>query len=161
MQPYCRNNSNYTFREVCCAPIKDKEKEQPICDCPFCNNCTPLPCFCNSGCFNPPNFNPPKPNCNCNNPSHNNCYNNKPQPNCCPPPKPECNYSHNCCHKPCNNQQNNCCPNNAKPCPPFHPPQNPYVCVPINQDLCQNNTLSYLLLGYYLGNNNCNKLPLN
>ena len=71
MKPYCRNNSNYTFREICCAPIKkDCDKGKDSCKCYHGDNydCFPFPpCMDN---FTPPP--PPEPckeeNCHCRRP---------------------------------------------------------------------------------------------
>lgn len=81
MQPYCRNNSNCTLREVCCAPReKEHKKDKNCCG----NNCNcwqdffPCPDFNN---FGQSNCNDPKPP-KCNEHSCNN--------NCCSLPPPVC-----------------------------------------------------------------------
>ena len=125
MQPYCRNNSNYTFREICCAPIKEDCKPKYCSEtCPYCCNWQdffPMPCM--DGC----NKFKEKP-CPCKDDVHSKkCH--------CSQPKPSC-------HDKCCDIQ----PKNHNTC--FHPPLNPYICVPF---FSQNCTTPYFLLGYYLG----------
>lgn len=61
MKPYCRNNSNFTFREICCGP-------------PLYNN----DCCCDD-----------KHNCNCKNNHNEDCCNCNKHICSCPQPKPE------------------------------------------------------------------------
>ena len=76
MRPYCRNNSNFTFREICCGP-------------PIYDNCNSgcnhsCECDCNNKHFEKNNY-----ECNCDK----KCLSNHPPKPCgCkpkPPPKPK------------------------------------------------------------------------
>ena len=83
MQRYCPNNSNFTFREITCAPPKcDNKKEEPKCDCGNCHF-PPWWDFCPP--INPPCNDKKKDECPFHSPN-NNC--NKNACNCgkCPPP---------------------------------------------------------------------------
>lgn len=99
MQKYCPNNSNFTFREICCAPPKNKDEcENKKHDNKGCNNpfdfCLPFPPFC------------------C--PPFDDCFKNKDKnsPPCnCPPHKaPDCSHSN----------KNKCCPHMPQ-CPTYPP----------------------------------------
>lgn len=124
MKPYCPNNSNFTFREITCAPIKkpcDKPKENCGCNDGF--------GFCEEliNCLIP-DYNHFSNNCNCdkrlphNNDSLNNNY-------CCNP----CCKHHKRDDFSCNIPSNFYCPN-CKPqnhhclCPKCCPP--PFPCSP-------------------------------
>ena len=66
MRPYCPNNSNFTFRNICCEPpVCDEWHKEKECECKK----RQLDCWCNQPCF-------PKCDCHCK---------DKPQK------KPECN----------------------------------------------------------------------
>ena len=93
MQKYCPNNSNFTFREICCAPPKDNckdDKKEKNCNC---NDAFHDQFNCS---FPPPNCF--KPDCNCP------CGKNDDKEHCkiphCPkpicPPCEECKHNHNC-----------------------------------------------------------------
>lgn len=94
MQRYCPNNSNFTFREITCAPPKcDNKKEEPKCDCgnchfpPWWNFCPPI---------NPPCNDKRKNNCDENNQHSSNC--NKNCNHCCNKCNGflSCNFSYGC-----------------------------------------------------------------
>lgn len=111
MIPYCKNNSNFTFREICCGPPlydcntncskneskncgnnnkceNDKNKnchnDNNFWHCPFCGNYECEPPF--------PPCPPPKPKC----PHHNSC--NPPPPKCTHPCNPPFPPYKNCCN---------------------------------------------------------------
>lgn len=76
MRPYCPNNSNFTFREICCGP--------PIHNDCCCNNNCDYDCNCGNNC-----------NCGCKQEKHN-CNCNKPKPPC----KPKDEDKEKCCKSP-------------------------------------------------------------
>ena len=82
MRPYCRNNSNFTFREICCGPPIHDECECE-CECECDNKCSHKHDDC--GCI------PQRPKCNCD---------KRPPRPCNCNPKNTCRPNHIPCNKP-------------------------------------------------------------
>ena len=122
MQKYCPNNSNFTFREICCAPLKHNEHCD---DMPKKDNCN-----CNKNIID--NFDcrfPPLwcyPDGNCPHSKHPFQCGNK----CCENP---CTHSNNCCKCPCHDDNER---GNKPICKPHQRPYNHCVFLPICQQPC-------------------------
>ena len=127
MQPYCPNNSNFTFREITCAPIKkpcDSPKPPQNCNngfgwCEDLINCFTPNCNC------PQNIHWHQNDCGCNKANNSNHNNQKNDEQDCFFSK-QCNCPI-CSPKPTNCSCPKCCPKPKPSClKPCHMPQPPF-----------------------------------